>query len=186
MKSAGQRLPRATPELAQRVWTRLPCASARRVARTLQQAGYPVHWVTVARWRARNWKCETSTHPLESARAELEAIAPLMTGNPTTNLSDLIGDPDRENFDHVIDADLLRNAAREAAIATIVFAEEITRRVVMPETDLVELAPALRSIAACLEALPDAFQQAFTLKATQERPSYEANLCAEDWGGQTD
>jgi hypothetical protein len=60
MRSEGRTLPKATPALARRVWARQQRPSARRVARAMQQAGYPVHFVTVARWRAQNWRAKAS------------------------------------------------------------------------------------------------------------------------------
>jgi hypothetical protein len=105
-------------------------------------------------------KAKTSADPLEIARAQLDAVAPLVTGDPGTTLDDLIDDPDREDLGQSSDAELLRRVAREVAIGTIVLVKEITRRAALPGTDLVALAPALRSIAACLDALPKAFQQA--------------------------
>src|SRR6478672_2461767 len=97
MKSEGRSLPRATPELAQRVWARQQRPSARRVARAMQQAGYRVHFVTVNRWRAQGWRTTAADHPLEIARGRLEAIAPLVTGDPETIVQDLIDDP-RNDF----------------------------------------------------------------------------------------
>jgi hypothetical protein len=76
--------------MAQRVWARHQRPSARNVAQALQQAGYPVHFVTVARWRAQNWRAKASDHPLEIARSQLEAVAPFVTGDPETRLDDII------------------------------------------------------------------------------------------------
>ena len=46
-------------------------------------AGYPVHFTTVARWRAQGWPTQTDdVHPLDQARAALDSIAPLLTGDP--------------------------------------------------------------------------------------------------------
>ena len=180
MNHDGRTLLRATPVLAQRVWARHQRPSARSVARALQAAGFGrVHWTTIARWRAQNWKAKDSAHPLESARAGLEALAPLMTGDPATGLDDLVGDPDRDNLHQLSDAELLRKTAREVAIATILLTEEIRRRVSLPHINLAALAPAVRSIAGCIDALPDAFEQVLALRATKERPSYEAELCAD-------
>jgi hypothetical protein len=78
--------------MAKRVWSRQQRPSARRVARAMGLAGYPVHWATVARWHKSDWKAEPSAHPLEVARAQLEAVAPLVTGEPETTLDDLIDD----------------------------------------------------------------------------------------------
>jgi hypothetical protein len=181
MKSERRTLPKATPEMAKRVWSRHQRPSARRVARAMGLAGYPVHWVTVARWRARDWDAEEPDHPLEAARAQLDAAAPYLTGNPETTLDDVIGDPKQKHMGHLSDDEVMRDAVREVAIGTAILAREITQRAVLPETDLPALAPVVRSIAACLDALPGAFEQALTLKATKERPSYEAKLCAADW-----
>jgi hypothetical protein len=183
MKSERRALPKATPEMAKRVWARHQRPSARRVARAMGLAGYPVHWVTVARWRARDWDAEEPNHPLDTARAQLDAVAPLLTGDPETTLDDVIGDPKQKHMGQLSDDELVRNVVREVAIGTAILAREIRQRALLPDTDLAALAPVLRSIAACLDALPDAFEQALTLKATKERPSYEAKLCAADWHG---
>jgi hypothetical protein len=118
LRSERRTLPKATPALAQRIWARQQRPSARRVARALQQAGYRVHFVTVNRWRAQGWRAKASDHPLETARSQLEAVAPLVTGDPETTLADLIDDPAHSDFDELTDGEVLRRAAREAAIAT--------------------------------------------------------------------
>jgi hypothetical protein len=115
MKFQARPLPKATPEMAKRVWARHQRPSARRVARAMGLAGYPVHWVTVARWRAHDWKAGPSDHPLEVARAQLEAVAPLITGDPETTLDDLIGDPEQEEIRHSGDYEVLRDAGRAGA-----------------------------------------------------------------------
>src|ERR1700730_12657670 len=63
-------LPYATPALAKAVWEHQSSASARSVARALGAAGYPVHWVTVARWRRTGWL------PIGPARRQPLADAP--------------------------------------------------------------------------------------------------------------
>src|SRR5262249_35548764 len=98
MKSDGRALPKATPELAQRVWARQQRPSARGVARAMRAAGYPVHFVTINRWRAQDWKARASAHPLEIARSQLDAVVPLVTGNPETTIHDLIDEPVRKDF----------------------------------------------------------------------------------------
>jgi hypothetical protein len=87
---------------------------------------------------------------LESARANLEAVAPLVTGEPETTLDDLIDDPNQEEIRQSSDDEVLRKAGREVAIATIVLSREISQRVSSPGTDLVALAPVLKSIAKSL------------------------------------
>ena len=87
MRSEGRILPKATPAMAQRVWARQQRPSARNVARALTLAGKPVHYVTVARWKRQNWRPVRSDHPLEVARSQIEAVAPLVTGDPETRLT---------------------------------------------------------------------------------------------------
>jgi hypothetical protein len=46
-------------------------------------AGYRVDFTTIARWKRDGWRANSNDdHPLDVARAKLEAIAPLATGNP--------------------------------------------------------------------------------------------------------
>ena len=170
MTSEGRSLPRATPELAQRVWARQQRPSARRVARAMREAGYPVHFVTIARWRAQNWQRTVSEHPLELARGRIDSLAPLVSGDPETNLQDLIDDPDhKRDFNALTDGEVLRRAAREAAIASALVAKAIQNRVTDSDFDLLELMPALFSLAQCLHAPPHAFEQAINLQAAEQR-----------------
>jgi hypothetical protein len=156
--------------MAQRVWARHQRPSARNVARALQQAGYPVHFVTVARWRAQNWRAKASDHPLEVARSQLEAVAPLVTGDPETTLEDLIGEPARRrDRDELTDAEVLRRAAREAAIATALVANAIKDLVTTSDFDLLKLTPALSALGQSMHALPRAFEQAIDLQEAEQR-----------------
>jgi hypothetical protein len=168
MKSEGRSLPRATPELAQRVWARQQRPSARRVARPMQQAGYHVHFATIVRWRAQNWPVKASEHPLEIARGRLETVAPLVSGHPETTIQSLIDGSARSDFDELTDGEVLRRAARETAIATALVAKAIQNRATTA-FNMTELTPALFSIAACLAALPGAFDQAIILGAADQR-----------------
>ena len=164
-------LPKATPALARRVWARQQAPSARRVARAMQQAGYPVHFVTVARWRARNWEATASEHPLGIARARVEAVAAVVTGDPETTLDDLIGVPQGKDLDRSADGELLRKAARELAIATTLIAKAIQGRTAAA-SNVAEVTHALLSIGACLAALPSAFDQAISLDAADQRSNH--------------
>ena len=170
MKSEGRPLPKATPEVAQRVWARQRRPSARRVARALQQAGYPVHFVTVARWHAQNWTPKSSEHPLEVARGRLEAVAPLASGDPETTLEDLVDDPAVEqDLDSLTDGEVLRQAAREVAIATALVAKAIQTRFTSCECDSLKLTPAIVALGRAMDVLPGAFEQAITLDAADQR-----------------
>ena len=169
MKSEGRTLPKATPALAARVWARQQRPSARRVAQALQQAGYPIHFVTVARWRVRGWKAEASAHPLEVARAQLEAVTALVTGDAETRLDDIIGVPEGKDLDQSADGELLRKAARELAIASALVAKAIQNQVTRYDRDLLELAPAIIALGRTIEVLPGAFDQAISLDAADQR-----------------
>ena len=77
-----------------------------------------MHFTTVNRWHRSVWRADPTEHPLEQARADLECALPLVTGDPTTTIEDLLrNSPDREQFEELSDAELLRKAAREVAMA---------------------------------------------------------------------
>src|SRR5258707_5545313 len=112
----SQPLPKATPDLAKAVWGRQQSPSARSVARALTQAGRPVHFTTVNRWRGEEWRDAKGRHPLDQARAALESALPLMTRDPTSTIDDLVrGSPERQQLEELSDGQLLRKAARELA-----------------------------------------------------------------------
>jgi hypothetical protein len=124
-----QLLPQATPALAKAVWERQQSPSARTVARALAAAGYPVHFVTVARWKAMDWRAQESRNPLAGARAALESTAPLVTGIPQTSIDDLIRQhSNRESLEKLTDDELLGTAAREVAIALIIIVQAMRER----------------------------------------------------------
>jgi hypothetical protein len=123
-------LAKATPAMARGVWEAQRRPSVRTVARALTLAGKPVHYDTVARWKRQNWRPVRSDHPLEVARSQIEAVAPLVTGDPETAIEDLIDDPARRpDLDELTDAEVLRRAAREAAIAVALVGKPINRAV---------------------------------------------------------
>jgi hypothetical protein len=151
-------------------WARQQRPSARRVARAMREAGYPVHFVTIARWRAQNWQRTVSEHPLEIARGRIDSLAPLVSGDPETNLQDLIDDPaHKEDFDELTDGEVLRRAAREAAIATALVWMAIKDRITKSDLDLLELTPALSALGQSMRALPAAFEQAIDLQEAEQR-----------------
>jgi len=118
-------LPKATPALAKSVWQNQKRPSARSVARAMTAAGYPVHFTTVARWKAQGWPTHTNdVHPLDQARAALDSIAPLLTGDPMTKAEDVTNEA-KDNFEGLSDAELLRQTARELSIAFICVAKAI-------------------------------------------------------------
>jgi hypothetical protein len=169
MKSEARTLPKATPAMARRVWETQRRPSARNVARALAAAGYKTHFVTVARWKAKNWEPVTSDHPLDIARGRLDAAAPLVSGDPETTLEDLVEDPARrKDFDTLTDGEVLRRAAREVAIATALVANAIKDRITTSDFDLLELTPALFALGQSMRALPGAFEQAIDLQEAEQ------------------
>jgi hypothetical protein len=78
-------------------------------------------------------------------------------------------DPAHNHFDELTDAEVLRRAAREVAIATALVFKAIKSRATRLELDLPKLTPALDILAHCVQALPSAFEQAISLDATDQR-----------------
>jgi hypothetical protein len=169
MTAGGSVLSKATPDDARRVWEVQQRPSCRTVARALTLAGRPVHPVTVARWRARDWKPVKTDHPLEIARSRLESVVPLVTGNAETTIQDLIDDPAHNCFDSLSDGEVLRRATRELAIATTLVAKAIKDHVTESDFDLLELMPALFAIGQSMRAIPGGFEQAIDLQEAEQR-----------------
>ena len=90
----------------------------------------------------------------------------MVTGNPQTCIDDLIRDhPERENFEKLTDAELLRMAAREVAMAVVIIARTIQARAVsLVSTNAGGVADLLKSVATALDAVGSAFLQALTLR----------------------
>jgi hypothetical protein len=94
-----QKLPRATPGLAKKVWQSQKRPSTRTVAQAMTAAGYPINFTSVARWRRDGWRINSNDdHPLDVARGKLESILPLVTSNPvtaqeTTHAGEELSDP---------------------------------------------------------------------------------------------
>jgi hypothetical protein len=77
---------------AKREWDRQRRPSSRSVATVLTQAGRPVHFTTIARWKRQGWRSHTpSEHPLTAATTMLDLALPLLTGDPTSKVVDLLG-----------------------------------------------------------------------------------------------
>ena len=125
-----------------------------------------MHFTTVALWKRTGWRAQESRHPLDAARAGVDSIAPVATGNPQTRIDDLIRNhPDRENFEKLTDAELLRMAAREVAMAVVIIARTIQARAVsLVSTNAGGVADLVKSAGAALDAVGSAFLQALTLR----------------------
>lgn len=74
------------------------------------------------------------------------------------------------DFNELTDSEVLRRAAREAAIATALVWKAIKDRITKSDFDLLELTPALSALGQSMHALPGAFEQAIDARgrATQQ------------------
>ena len=86
---------RACPRHSRRriphVWDSMARPSTRLVATKLRQSGASISHMTVARWRSRGWRpLEREQHPLDVAREQLDDAVPILTGDPTTVVEDLV------------------------------------------------------------------------------------------------
>src|SRR4029079_5710203 len=90
MKQHSPPLPAVSAEEARLVWASQRRPSARTVATALSQAGRPVHFTTINRWRKRGWSTSPSEHPLDRARAALDSAIPLLTVKATSDVAELV------------------------------------------------------------------------------------------------
>ena len=163
------KLPLATPSLARKIWESMPNPSTRRVATKLRQAGGAISHATVARWRSKGWRPSEreQQHPLEGARASLNDAVPLLTGNPTSTIDDLIGGrPGRDELGQLTDAQLLRRAARELAMAVVMVAHLLMRQAALVLTRPGEVGILFWALAACAQGITAAFAQATNMQTT--------------------
>ena len=74
------------------MWDEQRRPSSRSVAKALTQAGRPVHFTTVARWKKREWQVVPRLErPLAAAMRKVDLFVPLLTGDPTTKAVDIVG-----------------------------------------------------------------------------------------------
>jgi hypothetical protein len=94
----------------------------------------------------------------------MELLVLLRPPKPTAPI--LIGNhPDRENFEKLTDAELLRTAAREVAMAVVIIARTIQALAVsLVSTNAGGVAHLLKSVATALDAVGSAVVQALTLR----------------------
>ena len=163
------REPVPTPAEARRIWESTPNPSSRRVARKLSQSGARVSHMTVSRWRRRGWRPVVKPeHPLDTARAALDDALPLVTGDPSTNAAAFAkNSADEEKLKHLSDAQLIRKASRELAIAVIV----VVRAIIHQATDLVihrtrEVAVLLLALSACVTAFTTSLAHTRTIEGS--------------------
>jgi hypothetical protein len=67
------------------------------------------------------------------------------------------------------DAEVLRRAARETAIATALVWKAIKDRITKSDFDLLELTPALSALGQSMHALPGSFEQVVDLEEAEQR-----------------
>jgi hypothetical protein len=114
-------IPKASPDLAARVWNSQSRPSARKVATALSQAGRHVHFTTINRWRKQGWRSGSNEHPVDTARAALDSATPILTGSAWTSVAELVkNEPEANHLRELPDLELLRVACRELAIALII------------------------------------------------------------------
>jgi hypothetical protein len=80
----------------------------------------PVHFTTINRWRKRGWAAVRSEHPLDTARAALDSAIPLITGQATCGVAELV----EKGSEKVISSDSYRIAivSRKPKEFSILFA----------------------------------------------------------------
>ena len=172
-RAESRPLPRATPQMAQRVWESQRRPSARTVARALTQAGMPVHYVTVNRWRSEGWReIEHGEHPLDAASACLDTAVPVLTGDPMCKAQDFVTPEARQELDQSTDKELLEAAAREALVTEVLLHREIQRQIqTLLATRPTEIGVLIRALAASHEAAIGALGQADAVRQTEFRSS---------------
>jgi len=162
-------LPHATPALAKSVWEHQKRPSARSVARAMTAAGYPIHFTTVARWRAQGWPADYDFHPLDKARAMFDSICPLLTDDPMTTTESFLGDSlGKEEPEALSGAERLRRAEREFSALIILMRHLLVPRLgwLMAER-FSELPFLMRTIIVCGEAARLAAFQAERMERAQ-------------------
>jgi hypothetical protein len=109
-----------TPHEAKLVWERQPRPSARSVAGALTEAGRPVHFTTVARWKTDGWESRSRLeHPLTTAMRRVDLAVPVLTGDPTTKAEDIIGTR-AATTEGMTEDQRLHQAIRESYITNII------------------------------------------------------------------
>ena len=134
----------------------------------LTQSGRPVHFTTVNRWRAHDWRDAKGQHPLDQARAALESALPLMTRDPTSTIDDLVRrSPERQQLEELSDGELLRKAAREVAMAVYLVTHMMLRQeaeaLVITRTEAV--AVLMRALADSMRWVTAAFGQVLNMRS---------------------
>jgi hypothetical protein len=176
-------LPPITAELVRQVWDGMSNPSTRRVAQKFRQAGRPVSHETVRRWRANGWRpLAREQHPLDAARVALDDAIPILTFDPLTTTANFVSaSKDGSAVEELSDAELVRKASRELAIATIVVAQALMREPDIAARRPREVSILARSLAKCAQAVGIGFTQ---VSAMQESTAAERVVSSAEGGGQ--
>ncbi len=83
--------------------------------------------VSETRWRLRGWR-PREQHPLEVDRERLGDGVPILTADAMTTARDLVVSVERGELEKLPEGELLRRAAREAAIAVSVVGHAFLRQ----------------------------------------------------------
>jgi hypothetical protein len=156
----------ATPLGAKRVWDSQRFPSARSVAKALSEAGRPVHFTTVARWRREGWRMVMSPeHSIERARRALSTASSVLTGDPNITIEDWVPREGRsEELTRIDDDQLLARMVRETSILSILLMEESARRRDLISDKPKQIAAALEAAAAAVRACAEATSQVKRLR----------------------
>jgi hypothetical protein len=159
------------PALARKLWESMRDPSSRRVATKMRQTGVRISHQTINRWRRNQWRpLEREQHPLDQARAALESALPLMTGDPTSTIDDLLrGSPEGEELGEFSDSELLRKAARELARAVYLVAHMMLLQGAekLWITRTAAVAVLMRALADSMRSVTVAFGQVLTMRSAK-------------------
>ena len=119
-----------TPEEVKAVWESRSNPTPQSVARALRQAGKKITATKVAQWRALDWDpIIPPRHPVDAAMNALDAVIPLLTGDPTSTVHSVLRmQESAAEFDKLSDEELCRRRTRALCKAGIVISFELARR----------------------------------------------------------
>ncbi len=158
--------PPVTPLEAKHIWDKQRRPSSRSVAKALTQAGRPVHFTTVARWKKRNWQVEARLeHPLAAAMRMVDLAVPLLTGDPTTKAMDIFRAA-TANRQGTIEDRGPHLAARDSLI-TLIILGQLLRLHLIPFRPL-EIAVFIRAISQAHLAIAKADAQLLALQRAKD------------------
>jgi hypothetical protein len=144
---------RVTPDEAAAIWCSISNPSARRVARALARAGRRVHYTTIARWRAQNWRPVVhGRHPVEAAREALGVAASALAGDLPIAAEAFARQAQTGERD-LSDRELLQRSLRDLLTVQILLGQAVSRNaVVLVGEKTAETAVLMRALATATQA----------------------------------